>query len=555
MASSVLYPPIAESYSPAFIAKEDSVCKIYFSLSKFNSSTDFTSAHFTVLKQGSGANMVNKKTNGENRYRNAGIVLNVPVVKVEDKDNLFYIEVLNEDILGGWEIGTIYNIQLRLSMMEYNEDLGQSAWLNTFANQFSEWSTVVTIKAIGDIGFTIPNYGAENESELIETTVSELNFTAVYNSLDPSEKLYSYRVYLFNEEDELLEDSGVLYTKKFHDANQFNYVFFTEPENNTNYTIKIHYETINKYESDLIVKCLIQYDELDTVDIELITVENDAEGLLFDTTISQEEEGLVRLQVIAAVDESYTGQLMVRRADSRSNFKVWTDIKLIEGTEFPTIVYDYTVESGIWYVYGIQKYDDTDRVIKRGPLNITPNPIIRNFSYSFLLGEDNQQLKLQFDNGVDSYKINTQDNITTTLGGDYPLITRLGAAQHKSFNLSGLISFNMDENNLFLTKEDIYKFDEVVSLYDNYNEKHGISLYDYTYEREFRNKVIEFLNNGQVKLFKSPTEGNMLIYLSGISLTPNKTLSRLVSSFSATATEVAKNTYDNQVKYNLLKVK
>lgn len=555
MASSVLYPPIVEDFSPAFIAGSNSTCKIYFSLSKFNASTDFTSAQFTVLKQNSGVNMVNKRVNGENRYRNTGIVLNVPVTKVEDKENLYYIEVLNEDILGGWEIGSIYNIQIRLSMIDFDETIGQSAWLNTFANQFSEWSTLVTVKSIGDINFTVPNYSLNNVFGYAEATANELNFTAVFNSADSSEKLYSYRVYLYDENGELLEDSGMIYLKKFYDSNQFNYVFKTEPNNNTKYIVKIHYETINKYENDFIINCLIQYDELDTVNIEIITVENDAEGLIYDTTISQEEEeGRVRLQIVAAADEDYSGQLMIRRADSRDNFKVWTDIKLLDGSDLLSIVYDYTIESGVWYKYGIQKYEKVNNTIKRGPLNTTENPIIRDFNYSFLLGENNQQLKLQFDNGVDSLKLNVQDNIVATLGGTYPLVARIGASNYKSFNLSGLISFNMDENNLFLSKEDIYQFEEISNLYNEYNNRKGISLYDYTYEREFREKVMEFLSDGKVKMFKSPTEGNILIYLNNISLSPNKSLSRLVSSFTSTATEVAKNTIDNQIKYNLLQI-
>ena len=96
--------------------------------------------------------------------------------------------------------------------------------------------------------------------------------------------------------------------------------------------------------------------------------------------------------------------------------------------------------------------------------------------------------------------------------------------------------------------------EEISNLYNEYNNRKGISLYDYTYEREFREKVMEFLSDGKVKMFKSPTEGNILIYLNNISLSPNKSLSRLVSSFTSTATEVAKNTIDNQIKYNLLQI-
>ena len=39
MASASLYPPIVDSYTPAFIASEEAKCTVNFSLFKFSSST------------------------------------------------------------------------------------------------------------------------------------------------------------------------------------------------------------------------------------------------------------------------------------------------------------------------------------------------------------------------------------------------------------------------------------------------------------------------------------------------------------------------------------
>ena len=89
MASRVLYPPIVDSYMPAFNAN-DKACRIYFSLSKFNSSTDMTSVQATVVKQSTGMSVVNT-TDGDNRYRSTGIILNIPFTQISD--NLFYIYV------------------------------------------------------------------------------------------------------------------------------------------------------------------------------------------------------------------------------------------------------------------------------------------------------------------------------------------------------------------------------------------------------------------------------------------------------------------------------
>ena len=73
------------------------------------------------------------------------------------------------------------------------------------------------------------------------------------------------------------------------------------------------------------------------------------------------------------------------------------------------------------------------------------------------------------------------------------------------------------------------------------------------YEKFFRDKVTDFLYDGKIKLFRSPTEGNMLVRLMDISLSPNQQLGRLVYSFSATVYEIDKPTFENYLKYGIQK--
>jgi len=65
-------------------------------------------------------------------------------------------------------------------------------------------------------------------------------------------------------------------------------------------------------------------------------------------------------------------------------------------------------------------------------------------------------------------------------------------------------------------------------------------------------KVSEFLYDGQPKLFRSATEGNFIIKVMDVSLTPNATLGRRIVSFTATAYEIAECTVENFKKYNIL---
>jgi hypothetical protein len=73
-------------------------------------------------------------------------------------------------------------------------------------------------------------------------------------------------------------------------------------------------------------------------------------------------------------------------------------------------------------------------------------------------------------------------------------------------------------------------------------------------ERYFKLAVLAWLTNGEVKLFRSPGEGNYLVRLLNTSLTPNDTLGRMLHTFNTTAYEIADLTYENLLYYKLIDV-
>lgn len=555
MASTILYPPIVESVAPAIIAAENSICRIYFSLSRFNAESDFKNVHVSIYKQDSGLNIVNKTLDSDNKYRATGIILNVPFYKLASEENKYYIEIINNDLINGWQLGWFYKVQIRLSAEEYDNSISQTAWLNTFAGSFSEWSTSCIFKSTGISSFIIPNYGFSGSADVHEVITSELDFIGSYSNSDNSESLYSYKIQLYDATMSLLEESDLLYANQYTNINQLNYIFKIEPIQGNTYIVKLTYNTISRYTNLITFTCLIGHTMEDAINIELLTAENDKNNIMYNLTsiFDEEEEGRIGLKLYSENDSEIV-DIMIRRADSRDNFATWTDIKNLsisaDANTFP-IVYDYTIESGIWYKYGIQKYVKTVNSVTRGPLNIISTPIMRNFNYTFLLGENNQQLKLQFNNTLNNYKININEGKITTLGGQFPFISRNGVTNYKTFSLNGLISFNMDENGLFFTKEQAYKFDEIIELYKQYNNQYEITHYDYIFEKEFRNAVIDFLHNGKVKLLKSPTEGNILVRLTDIGLSPQQSLSRIIYDFSSIVNEIAANSMENYKKYGL----
>jgi len=69
----------------------------------------------------------------------------------------------------------------------------------------------------------------------------------------------------------------------------------------------------------------------------------------------------------------------------------------------------------------------------------------------------------------------------------------------------------------------------------------SVDLEDYNVyaERMFKLKVLDWINNGEPKLFRSPAEGNYIVRLLNNSLTPTDTLSRMIHTFNSTAYEIA----------------
>ena len=149
------------------------------------------------------------------------------------------------------------------------------------------------------------------------------------------------------------------------------------------------------------------------------------------------------------------------------------------------------------------------------------------------------QLKIKFDPQISSYSHVVSESSTQTIGSKYPFIRRNGNVDYRTFSLSGTISHFMDtkENGMKASPANLYG--DALNNYQKYNSNHNITPFnDYIYERDFREKVISFLYDNNVKLYKSTTEGNMLVKLMNITFTPNNTLGRQIYSFSCNVYEV-----------------
>ena len=107
------------------------------------------------------------------------------------------------------------------------------------------------------------------------------------------------------------------------------------------------------------------------------------------------------------------------------------------------------------------------------------NEIIANFEHSFLY-DGKRQLNIKYNPKVTSFKETILEQKTNTLGGKYPFFFRNGNVRYKEFPISGLISYLSDEEELFLTNDDLL-LEDLNGLYREHTLKEGIKSDDYDY--------------------------------------------------------------------------
>ena len=238
------------------------------------------------------------------------------------------------------------------------------------------------------------------------------------------------------------------------------------------------------------------------------------------------QNGQMKVILESVNNTSFLGTFTIRRTSSKTNFHKWEDIHnviFLQDAPINLTWNDYTVESGVYYKYCIQKRYSNG---SRGTAKIIDNPVMCYFEDIFL-NDGKRQLKVQFNPTVADFKYNVTESQQITIGSQYPYIKRNSKNYYRTFNLNGLISSFMDEDNWYNehgveTKNQPWTFDENVenhfftnkteiyqdseALYANYNEDNNISYYqDYIYEKKFRDKVYEFLYENNIKLFRSTT--------------------------------------------------
>lgn len=456
----------------------------------------------------------------------------------DDAVNRSVIYELDNDIVAKLVVGNFYKVQL--------------AYIDQSDND-GYYSTVAIVKYTAE-----PTIGIADLNMQSLTAISANTLIGTYANSDASEKAYQYRFVFTNLSGIVLQDTGWLVhniqTNTSLDKSQDECLIAFNLTEGQTYRVQYSVITNNglilhsvNYE---IVKSSVTVGSLDVY--LSTTVDNDNARVIIQVfpnktwlTLNETDEYLLK------------GSFLICRKDENNAKNLWetlteVNINMALKEDRPYEFIDYAIESGGKYHYSIQKFNSkkiySDRVS-------TLHPVIPYFEDAYLY-DGQKQLRIRFNPTVNTFKSVLSETKKTTLGRQYPFILRNGILNYKEFPIGGLISYYMDNDELFISKRELnsdWGIRETAGTryYKDYSTTDLVDE-NYTYERKFKLAVLEWLNDGGIKLFKSPQEGSYIVRLTNVSLTPNTTVSRLLHSFSCTASQVDTFSIAALSNYNLL---
>ena len=530
-----LFPPFMPSKQDGFVVNGEG--RVYFNLSPLNSIDQVEHLQLSLYRQDNNRNLLTDRT-----YTSSGVSLNTrnsvlyykkSEIKFSASKQMYYVVIptLEAPLIPA---GLVAKIQIRLGTQTlrfangavYDNSTGEEmteVWNNTQINVLgmSEWSTISIIKTLSPFDSYIQNFNKGVVNNISTTVYTFVGMTNLYNS-NPKETIKSTRFVLFDFKGNQLEDSGAIIqpeSQKLYNYHTFNKVL--DPD--TTYQVLFEVSTSSGYTQSQLYDFAVVLEDRDiTYSIEL---NENYYGM------SSEEISLTKTMVRLVVkDAAYSDEnlkpntYLIRRASSKDNFETWIDLAelrcAIGTSELYATYNDIMVESGITYKYTVQpKMLNTSRLVVSDSVEATPV-----YEHTWLLGQNNAYLSIGFNLNLSNFKTVIKEAKIETIGSQYPFFVRNGDIKYREFSLSGLICQNMDATNSLRIGE--------------YENRH-------IQERMFRDSLHELLLDGRPKLFKSETEGLILVYLSNVSLTPNNVLGRMLYDFSMTATEIGRVDVDN----------
>ena len=356
------------------------------------------------------------------------------------------------------------------------------------------------------------------------TNNHQYTYTGTYYNADSSEKVYYYYFNIRNKRtQELYDSSGLLIHNSTLDRDANSSYDTWSPTKDIVpgevYTIEYGVQTLNN-----VTVTPVSYDISNEF---LVPPPSWFEGYL--KADLDYDNGCVDISLHG---DGLSGRFILSRASSEDNFLTWhkiTEFTISNADSGLHLWKDYTIKQGVDYSYAIQMINK--KGICTTHMKHDGYVVKADFEDMFLF-DGKRQLRIRFNPKIGTFKNIRQESKIETLGSKYPHFFRNGNLSYKELSISGLISVLSDENELFMSQ-------------DSYQPTTQLTRENVAMERDFKLEVLSWLQNGEFKLFRSPSEGNYIVRLLNISLSPNDTLGRMLHTFTCSAYESMEYSFEN----------
>ncbi len=255
-------------------------------------------------------------------------------------------------------------------------------------------------------------------------------------------------------------------------------------------------------------------------------------------------------------------EIAVLRSNLSEGLLKWQEVtRITNGSIQEAYLYDYFVENGNYYRYALQPITMDG---KKGPITEYFDTVSTLEGF-WLLGQDDMQFSFIYDGKIASFTHNQPKATIETLTGRYPYVVRAADLDYRTFTFSGKLTYEQDVHKLLtagsysqaISPDPTIPVNFVEIAYGNealLNFKNDLERDNsMVVQRIWRNKILEWLKDGKPKILKSEAEGNILVSISNVTVTPIVTLYGLVADFSCTMTEIGDVKENTLKKYDLRK--
>lgn len=497
-----IYPPIIEGILPAFYKEGEQIkITVPFTLNQAVSPSEVIGMSLKIKTVQTGTHLHEVTTQHSRDFSVNG-------------DNIYATFYVTSDKM---RVGQFYKLQI------------------AYVIQNKEKTTISQYSGAGLAKYTIkPELTIQGFKPKVLNTF-QTNFTGCYEQEDSTEKVYSYCFNVYGPDKTLYWSTG----EKLHNSSNDSSPTYSEDRYLLNYDIiaeKIHYiQYIVTTVNGLTTKSPL-YKMIRRPSVSCNLNVNVYPELHFDN-------GYIAIyldEVEGTSSNLVTGAYSLLRTSEISSYSSWeTLFNFTLHNERPqSLIYtDFLIEHGVHYQYALVQYNSDGLYSEK----IYSDKILADFEDSFLY-DGKRQLKLRYNTKISKFSSTHLEAKTDTIGGKYPVIFRNGHVNYKEFQLSALVSYYMDEEYLFMPLYNL-NTEDVTTNHTSENIRK---------EQMFKNEVLEWLNDGTPKLFRSPHEGMFIVRLIKISMAPEQKLGRLLHNFSATAYEIAEVNYENLKLYGFI---